>query len=233
MFRLLFKLVDVAVVAEVHDAEAGGLFHGDLQDRNGAGGVMGQVLTQHVGVVHLVDVVAGENQDVLGVVGFDEGHVLVDGVGGSGEPGTLFPGAQIGRENVNAAVRDVEIPGLAGADVAVKLERAVLGQDTDGVDAGIGAVGERKVDDAILSTEGDAGFCHILGQSIEARTLPAGEKHRNTALLHMQPPFDLIFLLLKPHGLRLIYGNPVLPRLRRGNSRKSKRAAVNIQRFCC
>ena len=105
------------------------------------------------------------------------------------------PENQEGRENVNAAVGDVEVPGLAGTDVAVELERPILGQDTDGVDPGIGAVGQRKVDDAILSAEGNAGLCHILGQSIKTRTLPAGEKHRNTALLHMQPPFDYFFLL--------------------------------------
>ena len=158
MLGLFLKLGHVAVLAEVHDAEAGGLLQRDLQHGDGAGRVVSQMLAQHVGIVHLVDVVTGENQHVVGVVAFNEPHVLINGVGRAGEPGAFFSRTLIGRKNVDAAVRDVEVPGLAGADIAVELERTVLRQDTDGVDAGVGAVGEGKVDDAILSAKGDAGF---------------------------------------------------------------------------
>ena len=193
VFRFLFKLIDIAVFTHVHHAHAGRLFHRDLLDRNGEGGVVGEVFAQHVGVIHLIDMVTGEDQNVFGVVVLDEGDVLIDGVGRSGKPRALLILLLVRRKDKDAAVGNVEVPGLAGADVAVQLKRPILGQDTDGVDAGICAVGKRKVDDAILSAKGNAGLCHILCQSIKTRTLPAGEKHRNTALLHLQPPFLVCF----------------------------------------
>ena len=92
--------------------------------------------------------------------------------------------AQVGRQDVHAAVGDVEIPGLAVADVAVELQGAVLGQHADGVDAGIGAVGKGEIDDAVFSAEGHARLCHVLRQGIEARALPAREEHGDTAFFH-------------------------------------------------
>ncbi len=67
---------------------------------------------------------------------------------------------------------DVKIPRLTVAYVAVELERAVLGQYADSVNTGVGAVGERKVDNPVLSAKGNAGFCHVLGQRVESRTCP-------------------------------------------------------------
>ena len=165
---LLFELADIPVLTQVHNAEAGGLLHGNLQNRDGAGGVFLNVLTQHGGIVHFVDVVTGENQHVVGVVAFNEPHVLINGVGRAGEPGAFFSRALIGRKNVDAAVGNVQVPGLADADIAVKLQGFVLRQNADGVDAGVCAVGQGKVNDAILPAKGDAGFCHILCQSIQA-----------------------------------------------------------------
>jgi hypothetical protein len=49
------------------------------------------VLGEHEGVVHLVDVVAGEDEHAVRVVHFDKAHVLIDGVGRAGKPGALFP----------------------------------------------------------------------------------------------------------------------------------------------
>ena len=194
MLGLFLKFRDIAVLAHVHDAEAGGLLQGDLQHGDGAGGVLFQVLLEHLGVVHLIDVVAGEDQHVLGIVVLNEGQVLVDGVGGAGEPGALLMGAQVGRQDVHAAVGHVQIPGLAGSDVGVELEGLVLGQHAHGVDAGVCAVGQGKVDDAVFAAEGDAGLGHVLGQSIQAGALAACQKHGNTAFLHKQPPLCRFFV---------------------------------------
>ena len=83
---LLLKLADVAVLAKVHDAEARRLVHRDLEHGYRTRGVMLKMLAQHVGVVHLVDVVAGEDEHVFGVVVLDEADVLVNCVSGAGEP---------------------------------------------------------------------------------------------------------------------------------------------------
>ena len=147
-------------------------------------------VAQHVGVVHLVDVVAGEDQDVLGIVVLDEGQVLIDGVGRAGEPGALLARGLVRGKDVDAAVVDVQIPGLAAADVAVELQRTVLGQHADGVDAGIRAVGEGKVNDAVLASERHAGFGDALGQRVQAGSLSAGQEHGDAGFLHGQPPLS-------------------------------------------
>ena len=153
-----------------------------------------QMLSEHVGVVHLVDVVAGEDQYVFRVIVLDKADVLVDGVGRAGEPGALLPRALIGGQDVHAAVGHVQVPGLAVADVAVELQGAVLGQNADGVNAGVGTVGQGKVDDAVLAAEGDAGLGHVLRQRVETRALSACQQHGYTVFLHMQPPWMDIFL---------------------------------------
>ena len=194
MLGLLLKLLHIAVGAGIEDAHAGGLFHGDLLHGDGERRIFFQMLLEHLGVVHLVNVVAGEDQDVLGIIVLDEAEVLVDRVGGAGEPGALFPRAEVGRQDIDAAVGGIQIPGLAVADVAVELKGSVLGQDTDGVDPGVCAVGQRKVDDTILSAKGYAGLCHVLRQGVKTGALSACKKHRYTAFLHMQPPLLNIFV---------------------------------------
>ena len=108
-------------------------------------------------------------------------------------------GAEIGRQDVHAAVGDVEVPGLAVADVAVELQRAILGQHADGVDAGVCAVGKGEINDAVLTAKGNARLCHVLRQRVQARALSAGEEHGNTAFLHSSTLLssDLIFRFFK------------------------------------
>ena len=65
-----------------------------------------------------------------------------------------------------AAVQTVQIPGLAGADIAVELQGLVLGQDAYSVDTGVGAVGQGEVDDAVFSAEGNGGLGYVAGEHI-------------------------------------------------------------------
>ena len=63
------------------------------------------------------------------------------------------------------------------ADIAVELQGAVLGQHAHGVDAGIGAVGQGKVNDAELAPKGHRGLCHVAGEDIQAAALSAGRSN--------------------------------------------------------
>ena len=112
--------------------------------------------------------VTGEYEHILRVISLYEADVLIDGVGGAGKPGALLPGALVGRQYVHSAVGHVQVPGLAVAYVTVELKGPVLGQDTHGVDPGVCAVGEGKVDYTILSAKGNAGFRHFLCQCIKS-----------------------------------------------------------------
>ena len=101
--------------------------------------------------------VAREDQDVFRIREVDEVQVLVDGICGAAIPVcTLF--TCIRRQDEYAAFFLVEIPGAARSQVVVEFERAVLRQHADLVDAGVGAVTEWKVNDAVFPTDGTAGF---------------------------------------------------------------------------
>ena len=124
------------------------------------------MLLEHAAVVHLVDVVAGEDEDVLGLLGADGVDVLVDGVGGALVPG--LGDALHGRKNLDELaefVGDDRAPALA--DVAIERERLVLGEDVDVAQIGVDAVGEGDVDDAVLAGEGDGGLGAIAGERKE------------------------------------------------------------------
>ena len=157
MLGLLFKLEDGAVFPGVHDAEAAGLFHGDGADGDGAVGLVFLVEAEHFGVVHLIDVVAGEDQHLVGVIAVNEANILVNGVGRALVPLRALA-AGVGRQDADAAVGIVEVPGLAVADVLIEFQRLILGQDAHGVDVGVDAVGKGEVDDAVLTAKGTAGL---------------------------------------------------------------------------
>ena len=185
---LLLELFHIAVRADIHNAEAGGLLQRDGQDRDSASGVVLQMLAQHVGIVHLINLVTGEDENVFRVIFFNEGQILVNGVGRAGEPGALLARGLVWRENENTAVVHVQVPGLAAADVAVELQGTVLGQNTDGVNTGVCAVGKGEVDDSVFASERHAGFGGALGQGVQTGTLSACQKHCDKFFLHGQPP---------------------------------------------
>ena len=53
----------------------------DSADGDGTVGVALLVEAEHSGVVHFIDMVAGEDQHVVRVIAFDERDILIDGVG--------------------------------------------------------------------------------------------------------------------------------------------------------
>jgi hypothetical protein len=77
---------DTVARVDMHDAQPGrvGSRHFDAGDRDV--GAIVDVLDEHALVVHLVDVIAGDDDQVLGPVAVDDVDVLEHGVGGAGIP---------------------------------------------------------------------------------------------------------------------------------------------------
>ena len=115
--------------------------HFEAADRDVGAGV--DVLAQHQLVVHLVDVVAGQDDHVFGPVALDDVDVLVDRVGGALVPLRLR-NALAGRQDVEALVSlgPQEVP--AALQMADQRMRLVLRGDADAADAGIERVGSAK-----------------------------------------------------------------------------------------
>jgi len=145
---------DVVVVVDMHDAEGGGFAHRDLQTSHRHVGVLLDVLNEHRLVVHLVDVIACENDDVFRRIARDDVDVLEDRVRRSGIPGAVRDALARGQDvEALVAFQPEEVPAtLQMADEAV---RFVLGGDADATNAGIERVGEREIDDAGLAAEMD------------------------------------------------------------------------------
>ena len=91
------------------------------------------MLHEHLVVIHLVDVIAREDEHVFRFIHVDEIYVVIDRISGSFVPfSALF--ACIRRKDVYAAVRHGQVPGLACPNVLVEHERLVLDEDADRVD---------------------------------------------------------------------------------------------------
>ena len=179
MLRFLFQLGYRAVVVDEHQTEARSLLPRNFEGSDGAVGVLLFVIGEHLGVVHFIDVVAGENKNIFGRIAVDEVDVLIYGVRGVLVPlGALY--LLIGGKDMHAAVLSVEIPRLTVADIVVELKRLILREHADGVYAGVDAVRQRKIDYPVLAAVGNGGFCHVLGQNTEPAALTACEQHSDT-----------------------------------------------------
>ena len=85
---------------------------------------------------------------------------------------------------MDAAVQTVQVPRLAIANVLIEQQRLVLGEDTDRVDIGVDAVGQREVDNTILSSKRHCGLGELIGQRVETRTAAAGQNHCDHFFCH-------------------------------------------------
>ena len=132
------------------------------------------VLLEHQLVVHLVDVVAGQDDHVLRAVAADDVDVLGHRIGGAEVPLALRDALR-GRQDVEAlvALRAEEVPAaLQVADQAVRL---VLGRDADAPDARVDRVRQREVDDPRLAAEEHRGLGALVGELLEAAAAAAGQ----------------------------------------------------------
>ena len=178
LLGLFLEAVDAVVAIDFDHAEARDFVGRDLDggQRDVGGRVL--VLLEHLAVVHLVDVVAGKNEDVLGLLGADGVDVLVNGVGGAHVP--VVADALHGRQDLDelAQLAGHDVPAFA--DVAVERERLVLREDVDPAQVGVDAVGERDVDDAVDAAEGNGRFGAVAGEGIEpfARTASQQDSQR-------------------------------------------------------
>ncbi len=160
------------IAVHIHNSEAGHFIGIDLNRCQGhiRSGVV--VPLQHQAVVHLVDVIAREDEHVLGLLRADRVNVLVDRVGCALIPLVAHPlhGRQHFDELAQFDAHDVP----TFADVAVQRQGLVLGKDVDPPQVGVDAIGEGDVDDAVDAAKGDGRFGAVASQRIQPLTRAAG-----------------------------------------------------------
>jgi hypothetical protein len=195
---LLVEGDDAHVLVDLGDAEVHGLLALDLHAGHGEVRVLLHVQPEHQRVVHLVDVIAADDQHVLGALALQGVDVLVDGVGGAqvpvGPPGALL---RRGGAHVLAELGVEDAP--AALDVLDERTRLVLHQHVHAPESRVQTVGQREVDDAVGTAEGHRGLGAVAGQGIEALALAAGQQHDDGVTdrvlsatpLHLPPPVRL------------------------------------------
>ena len=189
LLRFFKEINDFVLGVRLHDAKAVRFFNGHGHDGDGQISVLALVEVQHGAVVHLIDVVAGEDQGGVGIVFGEEVEILQNGVGGAGIP-VVLAAALIRLQEPDAAVLAVEIPGFTDADVFVEAVGTILGEDADGIDAAIDTVADREVDNTELASKGNSGFGPFFGQDGEARAFSASQNHCNGS--HWRFPMRLL-----------------------------------------
>ena len=172
--RLLDEPDDAARLVHVHHPEAGGLRPGHLDAADRHVGARVDVLCQHDAVVHLVDVVAGQDDDETHPVALDDVDVLGDGIRGAQIP-LSFVDPLGGGQHIEhlVALGLEEAPAeLQVADQAVGL---VLGRHADASNPGVDRVGQREVDDPALAAEEHRRLRPPLRQLLQTAAPPSGE----------------------------------------------------------
>ena len=118
--------------------------------------------------------IAGKDEHIVGIVLVHELPVLPDGVGGAAVPAAHLALGHVGGQHEDAAVVAVQVPVLAGAQIRVEGQGAVLGQHAHGVEAGVDAVAEGEIDDPVLAAEGNGRLGHVGGEYAQPAALAAG-----------------------------------------------------------
>ena len=171
-----------SLLVEREDAHPGRLGERHAADGDRHVGPVAAVGRDERLVVHLVDVVAGEDEDGVAGVVLDDVDVAQHRVGRAAVPLRDAAARDVRLEQLHAAAVAVEVPRPAQADVVVERARVVLGQDDDVVDVGVDAVRQREVDDPVLAAERHGRLGAHLGQDRQALALAAGEDHRHRPL---------------------------------------------------
>ena len=158
----------------MHDAKAGGFHAGHFQTPDGHVGAGVHMLAEHDFVVHLVDMVARQDDDIAGAVILDNVHVLVHGIGRAGIPHVLGH-ALGGRQHVKALVTFLAQEVPAARQVTDKAVRLILRRHRNTANARIDGIGQSKVDDARLAAEIDGRLGAPVGQFHQPRAAATGQ----------------------------------------------------------
>ena len=136
----------------------------------------------HIRVVHLVDMITGENQGILRGGLLDGVHILVDRVGRSLIP--VLGNALLRRDDLDIFVELAREKAPALIDMAIEAHGLVLREDEDLANVGIDAVGEREVDDPIDSAERHGRLGAVARQGFEPASPTSREHNRHHVAKH-------------------------------------------------
>ena len=139
-------------------------------------GVRLPVVRKHPAVIHLVDVVAGENDHVLRLFTANRVDVLVNGVRRAHIP--------VGARPLHRRHQLKELPKLLRhnprppfANVPVQRQRLVLRQDVNLAQSRVDAIGQRDIDDAVMPAKRYGRLGPVASEWEQPLACPAGKQY--------------------------------------------------------
>ena len=146
----------------------------NLEGRHGHIGSGIHMLLKHFLVIHLVDVVAGQNDDVARVLATDGINVLVNSVGGSEVP--IGRDAHLRRQDFDEFAEAQQLrPALPR--VPVERKGFVLRQNENAAEIAVDAVGKRDVDNAVDAAEGHGRLGAVARERPQPFALPSCQQN--------------------------------------------------------
>ena len=150
-----------------HQAEFGGpaLIH--RHHRKGDVGLGLTVPLDEVGIIHPVQVIAGQNQILIDIPLREEPNILAHGVGRSFEPTRAF-GSLLSREYFDKSLGETSSQsGIGAGNMPVERGGIKLCQNVNSLDIGVDTITDRNIDQAILGAQRHRRLGAQLGQGIE------------------------------------------------------------------
>jgi hypothetical protein len=117
--------------------------------------------------------ISGKNNNIFGALFFNVMYVLIYRVGTAGIPFTL-PLFCKWRQYRYTAVHPVQIPRFSDPYMMVQLKRTVLCKNTDGIDSGVYAITQRKINNPVFPAIQNSGFSKKLRQNSKPASFSSG-----------------------------------------------------------
>ena len=169
--RLFLEAHDLPVMMEAKDPHAGRLFGMYRQRRDGDVCVLIDVRLEEAAVVHPIQMIAGENQVVIGLVPGKVPLRLAHCVGGALKPVRVVR-CLFCRDDVDEAARE-RVHVIALRDVMVQRRRVELRQHEDAAEIGVQTVADRDIDQPVFPADGNRGLRPLLCQRKQTGSLTA------------------------------------------------------------
>ncbi len=161
IFGFFDEFLNHAFIVDAQKPHARGVVAVDEIDGDRETGLFASVAGQHFRIIHAIEVIARQNERFFAGKMADVMERGADGVGRAHEP-FLAAFGLFGGQDFDEPVRErIEFVGFH--DVPVKACAQELGEHEDAVNARIDAIGERHIDEPILSEERNGGFGAFMG----------------------------------------------------------------------
>ena len=174
------KIGDHAALINRHDPETTGLMTRHFDARHRAFGTALDMVDQHDRIIHLIDVVAGENDDELGCwrIGLEDIDILVNRVCRTAIPGFLVD-TLLCRKQVDKLVDFAmqEIP--SALQMTQEAMRLVLRDHADAPNLRVDAVRQGEIDNPELAAEMHRRLRAAIREFVQAAAAPAGKNQCN------------------------------------------------------